>query len=66
MQVSGDVVLGDAWPVLLVLFVAGISLGFAVSFLFPRVMLSRFVALSPMGVLRGRGRSDMRVSSFNV
>ena len=51
---------------LFVLFVSVMSLGFAVNFLFPRVMLSPFVALSPMVVLRGRGRCGMRVSDLSV
>ena len=55
VQVSGDVVVGEVWAVVLVLFEAVSSLGFDVGFLFPRVMLSRFVALFPL-VLRGRGR----------
>jgi hypothetical protein len=56
VHVSRDVVVSEVWAVLLVLFVVVVSLRFAVDFLFPRVMLSRFVALSPTMVLRGRGR----------
>ena len=66
VQISGDVVEGEVWAVLLVFFVAVVYLGFDVDFLFLRVMLSRFVALSPMVVLGGRGRCGMWISSFSV
>jgi len=56
VEVSGDVVVGEMWAVLLVRFKAVVSLGFDVDFLFPRVIVSRFATLSPMVVLRGRGR----------
>jgi hypothetical protein len=66
MQVSSNVVIGDVWIDILVPFIAVVSLGFAVYFLFPRVMVSRFVALSPMVMLTRRGRCDMRVCGFSV
>ena len=61
-----DIVIGDLWPFLLGLFVVVASMGFAVCFLFLRVMVSSFVALSPMVMLRGHGRCDMRVCGFGV
>ncbi len=66
MQVSSNVVIGDMWDVLLVFLIAVVSLGFVVYFLFPRVMVSRFVALSPMVMLTRRGRCGMRVCGFSV
>ena len=66
MHVSGDVVVGEVKAVPLVLLTAIVSLGFAMGFLFPRVMLSRLFASSAMVVLRRRGRCDMRVSNFTI
>ena len=56
LHVFGDVVIGVMWAVLLVLFVVVVFSGFAAYFLFSRVVLSRFVALSHKVVLRGHGR----------
>ena len=66
VHVSSDVVVGEVWAVLLVLFIAVVSLGFDVYFLFPRVLLSRLVTLSLTAVVRGRGRCGMWVSGFVV
>jgi hypothetical protein len=54
VHVFGDLVLSEVWAVLLVLFVAVVSLGFAVDFFFSRVTLFHFIerawALSYVGV----------------
>ena len=66
VRVFGDVVVGEVWAFLLVLFEAVSCLGFDVGFLFPRMSLARFVILvSPM-VLRGRWRCGMWVSGIYV
>jgi hypothetical protein len=65
VQVSGDVVVGEVWAVILVIFEAVSSLGFDMGRLFPRVMLSRFVAFFPL-VLRRRWRCGMWVSSMHI
>ena len=61
VQVSGDVVVGETWAFILVLFEAVSSLRFDMGFLFPRMLLTSFVTFSPM-VLGGRGRCGMCVS----
>ena len=66
VQVSSDVVVGEVWVVLLILFAAVATLEFAMDLLFPLAMLSRFGSLSPMVVLRGRGCCGMWVSGFRV
>jgi hypothetical protein len=54
------------WAVLLVLFVAVDSYGFPVGFLFPRVMLSRHVVLSPTDGLGGRERFHLWVGGLII
>jgi hypothetical protein len=56
----------DMWAFLLGLFVAVISFIFAVYFIFPRVMMTRFVALSPMMVLEGHVCCGLRMCGFSV
>ena len=63
---SSDVVILVVWAFLLGLFVAFGSFIFAVYFLFPRVMVPRLVALSPMMVLGGHGCCGLRVCGFRV
>ena len=65
VQVSCDVVVGEVWAIVLVLFEAVSSLGFDVGFFFPRVILSRFVALFHL-VLRARGRCGVWVNGMYV
>jgi hypothetical protein len=66
LRCSSEVVILVIWAFLLGLFTAVGFFIFALYFLFPRVMFSRFVALSSTVVSGRRGRCEMRVSCLNA